>query len=56
MFAESQVGAVFMIVADVIGKEPFQVMRVQGNDVIQQIAPTALDPAFGNPVLPRALK
>jgi hypothetical protein len=41
-----------MVIANVRGKKSLQVALVEGNDVIQQIPTTALDPSFRYPVLP----
>jgi hypothetical protein len=37
-----------MIVSYVIGEEPFQMSFVHGDDVIQEISPTAPDPGSGS--------
>src|SRR6202049_1236263 len=47
--------AVLMIIADIIGKQPPQVVVIQSDHVIQQVPAAALDPALRNPVLPRTL-
>src|ERR1700732_1559479 len=47
--------AVFMIIADIIGKQPPQVVVIQSDHVIQQLPAAALDPALRNSVLPRTL-
>ena len=43
-----------MVVADILGKQPLQVVLVEGDDLVQQIAPTTLNPPLRNSVLPRA--
>ena len=48
-----QVRPVFLVVADVIGQKPLQVLFIERDHVVQQIAPTTLDPALGYTVLPR---
>jgi len=53
---QSKVSSVFMVVADIVGKKPLQVALVDGNDVIQQIAATTLDPSFCGAVLPGTLE
>jgi len=35
-------GPVVVVVAAVIGKEPLQVALIDGDDMVQQVAPTAL--------------
>jgi hypothetical protein len=47
--------SVFLIVADVIGKQPLQMLLVDCDYVIKQVPATALYPAFSNSILPRAL-
>jgi hypothetical protein len=39
-------GPVVMVVGDVIREEPLEVVLVQRNDVVEQLAPAAADPAF----------
>jgi len=41
-----------MVIANVLGKKALQVALVEGNDMIQQIPTTALDPSFRYSVLP----
>jgi hypothetical protein len=53
--AQSKMGSVVVIIADIIGKEPPQVFVIQSDHVIQQIPAAALDPALRNSVLPRTL-
>jgi hypothetical protein len=53
---ESEMRAVFVIVADVVSEQPFQMTFVQRNDVIQQISPAAFDPTLRHSVLPRTLE
>jgi len=47
-------GPVFVVIADVIGKESLQVALVEGDNMVQQVTPTTLDPALRNSFLPRA--
>ena len=46
---------VVMIVGDVVREEPLEMALVQRNDLVEQIAPAAADPAFRDSILPRAL-
>ena len=48
-------GPVVMVVGDVIREEPLEVALVQRNDLVEQLAPAAADPAFRDSILPRAL-
>jgi hypothetical protein len=52
---ESKMRAVLMTIADIIGKQPPQVVVIQSDYVIQQVPARALDPAHRNTVLPRTL-
>lgn len=52
---ESQMSSVIVVVADVIGKKPLQVLLVDRNHMIEQVPATTLDPALCNPVLPWTL-
>jgi hypothetical protein len=45
--------AVVMIIRRVRGQKPLEVALVQGDDVVEQIAPAAAYPAFRSTVLPR---
>jgi len=45
-------GSILMVVADVLGHEPFQVSLVQDNHVIEQVSSATTDPTFRDPVLP----
>ena len=54
VFAESQVTTIFMVVADVRPHERHQMALAENHNVLEELEPTAADPAFGGPVLPRA--
>ena len=54
--SKPQVRPVFVVVADVIRQEPLQVLFIERDHVVQQIAPATLDPALGYAVLPRTLE
>jgi len=55
-FAQCQMRSVFMVVADVLTHEAFQMALIENNDMIEQVPTAIADPAFGNTVLPRTLK
>ena len=55
MLAQPEMGPVVMVVGDVIREEPLEVALVQRNDLVEQLAPAAADPAFRDSILPRAL-
>jgi len=44
--------AIFVVVGNVLGQQPFQVTFVERNDVIQEVAAAAAHPALRNTVLP----
>src|SRR5215470_15849142 len=48
--------AVLVVIANVVEEKPPQVAFVHRNNVIQQLPPTAFDPALRHPVLPRTLE
>jgi hypothetical protein len=43
-----------MIIGDVIADQTTQMSVVEDDHVIEKLSATASDPAFGNPILPRA--
>jgi hypothetical protein len=53
LFAQPEMGAVCVIVADVIREQSLQVGGVDWDHVVEQFATAASHPAFGNSVLPR---
>ena len=55
-FIQPNVRAVLVVVADVFVAESKEVGLVQRDHVIQHLATYALDPSFGNAVLPGAPK
>ncbi len=48
--------SVFVVIANIFGKQPFQVSLVRRDHVVKQIAPAALNPPLRDPVLPRAFE
>ena len=48
--------AVLVVVADVFRKQPLQMTFVPFNDVVQQVAPTTLNPSLCDAILPRTFK
>ena len=53
---EAEMLAVFVVVAKIIREQPLPMAFIEGNDVIQQITPTAFHPTLRNSILPRALE
>jgi hypothetical protein len=43
---QTEMCSIFMIVSYIIGEEPFQMSFVHGDNVIQEISPTAPDPSL----------
>jgi hypothetical protein len=52
---ESQKSSVVVVVADVIEKQPLQVLLVDRNHMVKEVPATTLDPTLYNPVLPWTL-
>src|SRR5215831_707502 len=48
--------AVIVVIANVVEEKSLQMPFVHSNDMIQQLPPTAFDPALRHPVLPRTLE
>src|SRR3974390_30438 len=48
--------AVLMVIANVVEEKSLQLPFVHSNDMIQQLPPTAFDPALRHQVLPRTLE
>ena len=44
-------GPIVMVVGDVIRNEPLEMVLVQRNDLVEQFAPAAADPAFRDSIL-----
>jgi len=53
--ADAKMRAVIVIIRRVRGEKTLEMTLVQGDDVVEQIAPAAAHPAFRNSVLPGAL-
>jgi len=49
-------GAIFVVVGDVLAERAFQMTFIEGNDVIQQVSAAASYPALRDSVLPRTFK
>jgi hypothetical protein len=45
---------VFVVIADILGEDSFEVAFVQGDDMVNQVAPAGTHPTLGNAVLPGA--
>ena len=50
--SQSKMHAVFVMVGDVLGKQPLQVPLVESNPMVEQLTSAAPDPALGNAILP----
>jgi len=48
------VRSVFMIIRQILTPKPSEVLFVQRDDVINQLAASTADPSFSDSVLPRA--
>ena len=54
LFGEPEVRAIVVVVGHVLGEHPTEMALVQHDDVVEQLAAHAADPAFGYAVLPGA--
>jgi len=54
LLAQTEMSAVVVAVADILGHEAFQMTLVQLNDVFEQIAQAVADESLCYPILPRA--
>ncbi len=55
LLVQPEVGPVVMVVGDVIREEALEMALVQRDDLIEQLATAATDPALRDSILPRAL-
>ncbi len=53
-FPKPQVSTILVVVPNIFEEQPFQVSLIDSNHMIEEIVPTAFDPAFGHAILPRA--
>lgn len=56
LLRKAKMRAVFMVVADVLGKQTLQMAFIKRDDMIQQVAAAASNPSLGDAILPGALK
>ena len=56
LFREAEMRAVFVVVADVLIEQPFQMAFMECDDVVQEVAAAAFHPALGDAILPRAFE
>ena len=54
--AESEMGAVLVVVTDVFRKQPFQMAFIHGDNMIQQVSSATFDPTLRHTVLPGTLE
>ena len=52
LLAQSEVDSIIVIVEDVVGKQTPQMLLVQNNDVVEQFAAAAANPAVRHSILP----
>jgi hypothetical protein len=53
LLSQAEVSLVLLVVADALGEQQSQMALVEGDDVVQQIAPATLRPTLCSSVLPR---
>ena len=56
LFRETEMRAVFVVVADVLIEQPFQMAFMECDDVVQEVSAAAFHPALRDASLPGALK
>ncbi len=56
LLPQSEVCAVFVVVANIVREQSFQMALVHRNDVVQQIMAAAFDPTLCHAVLPRTFE
>ena len=56
MFREAEMRAVFVVVADVLIEQPFQMAFMECDDVVQEVAAAAFHPALRDAILPGAFE
>ena len=53
-FEQAKMSSVVMIIRNELGQQPPEMALLQGDDVVEQLAPATAHPALRNSVLPRA--
>ena len=53
---ESEVRSIFMVVANILRHQPFEVLLIQDDHVVQQVSSATPHPALSDTVLPRTAK
>ncbi len=56
VLADPEMRVVLLIVGPVLGEETLQMLFVENDDVVEQLAPNGTRQALGDPVLPRTLR
>ncbi len=56
LLRKAKMRAVFVVVADVFREQPFQMMFIERDDMIQQVAAAASNPALRDPIPPGAFE
>jgi hypothetical protein len=55
LLVQPEMGAVVMVIRDELQEESLEMSLIQRDDLIEQLAPAAADPALRDSILPRAL-
>ena len=50
LLRKAEMRAVFMVVADGFGEQPFQMLFIERDNMIQQVTTAASNPALGDPI------
>jgi hypothetical protein len=56
LLREAKIRAVFVVVADVLGEQPFQMTFIDCDDMVQQAPTATFHPALRDAILPWAFK
>ena len=56
LLSQGIMNAIFVMVGNVFGQQPFEVTFIEGNDVVQEVAAATAHPALRNTVLPRTFE
>jgi hypothetical protein len=56
LFCQAEVSPILVVIVDILGQKSLQMLFIDRDRVIEQIATTAFDPPFGYTILPGALE
>ena len=53
---QSEVGSIFMVIANILGQQPLEVLLIQDDHVVEQVSSATPNPALRDAILPGAAK